>query len=180
MQILAILFLGVFALGMGACVIHLSRKNRELEEKYFFLERDYESSQRSLNAVRDENDQVYIEKRRLIKLIRSRTTERDDAHKMLEMVLNRDLENNQGFEQVRVELSDVTLNYQFNNKDDELGVVEVSRSGVLYLFDKAERINYEGNRRADSKSSVASGDSSEQEAEVRPLVQDGQPLYFVE
>lgn len=180
MQILAILFLGVFSLGMMTCVVHLSRKNRSLEEDYFFLERDYESSQRSLNAVRDENDQVYIEKRRLIKLVRSRTVERDDAHKMLKMVLERDLENNRGFEQVGVELSDVTLNYQFNNKDDELGVVEVSRSGVLYLFDKAERINYEGNRRADSKSSVASGDSPEQEAEVRPPIQDGPELRLVE
>lgn len=165
MQILAILFLGAFALGMGACVIKLLRDRDKLREDLYW--RDSQTHLLQEDVVNMTSEIGTLTRQLIVK-----SNDLTAAHSMLEMVLDRDLENNQGFEQSRVELSGTTLNYQFNNKNDELGVVEVSRSGVLYLFDKAERINYEGNRRSDSKFAVASGDSSKQEAEVCRTIQD--------
>lgn len=166
MQILAILFLGVFALGMMACVIKLLRDRDKLRENLYW--RDSQT-----HLLQEDVANMTSEIGTLTRQLIVKSNDLTAAHKNLEMILSRDLENNQGFEQARVELSGTTLNYQFNNKDDELGVVEVSRSGVLYLFDKAERINYEGNRRSDAKSTVASGDSTEQAAQDRSILQEG-------
>lgn len=148
MQTLAILFLGVFALGMGACVSSLIRRNRTLQEDNCFLKADNKYYGTQIERLERDLDEEEGERRRFATANFRLHGELNSAHRMLAMTLGRDLENNIAPDRIGVEVGRAGVHYKFTYNQDGATINEV-------------------NTRSDEEPALAGWYSSEQASQER-------------
>lgn len=144
-----LILLVVFSCGMTAGVISLRRRNKQLTQELYFTRAEKHLLDVEFHELLDGVDIAYDERQRLIRLVWERTLQRDDAHKMLEVVLKRDLENNETPKNLGVEVGRAGIYYKFTYKD---GDVVLNENSIIL---------------PDEESEVASRDSPQQAPEER-------------